>query len=283
MTEPLVPADVDLRGTSGFLIDVNRLLASELVALGTPEEKWAAFMLWCRAWQQHPPGSIPPDDRLLAAFSGAGTRWPKVKAMAMRGFILCSDGRLYHPVLCTHVMEAWKSRKAYRNDQERLRKWREKQRGNDDETVDETPRETRFNGVSETPCETLTETQSEPVRREGEGKGRESSKHSKNLDLLEGGTGGDFLLESPPQDAAGKPAAQKKNKRPSRIPDDWTPDGELIWWADELFGNTDEIGEAHDQFMDHWKSNGKPMIDWDAAFRNWCRKRLEFRNHRKGA
>lgn len=156
MTElpaPMVPVDVDLKGFSGFMLDVNRLLASELVALGTPEECWAAVMLWCRAWQQSPAGSLPDDDRVLAAFSGAGARWKKVRQMALRGFVKCSDNRLYHPVLCEEVMEAWKKRQGYRADQERLKKWRAERKGNGKqahaETASETPDETRFNGVSE--------------------------------------------------------------------------------------------------------------------------------------
>ncbi|MCW6512625.1 hypothetical protein [Lichenifustis flavocetrariae] len=74
LPDPLVSPDVDLRGFSGFMLDVDRLLTSELVALGTPEECWAALMLWCRAWKQSPPASLPDDDRVLAAFSGAGKR-----------------------------------------------------------------------------------------------------------------------------------------------------------------------------------------------------------------
>ncbi|MCU0949535.1 MAG: YdaU family protein [Burkholderiaceae bacterium] len=132
MTAPLVPAEVDLRGFSGFMLDVDRLLASELVALGTPEECWAATMLWCRAWKQQPPGSLPDDDRILAAFSGTGKRWPKVKAMALRGFVKCDDGRLYHRVLCEEVNKAWERRSEFRettnNKTERQRRWRERQK-----------------------------------------------------------------------------------------------------------------------------------------------------------
>src|SRR5215469_10930319 len=100
---PLVPADVERLRFSGFMLDVDRLLASELVALGSPEECWAALMLWCRAWKQSPPASLPDDERVLAAFSGAGKRWPKVRTVAMRGFVKCNDGRWYHRVLAAEV------------------------------------------------------------------------------------------------------------------------------------------------------------------------------------
>lgn len=114
LPDPLVAADVDLRGFHGFMLNVDRLMASELVALGTPEECWAAMMLWCRAWKQTPPGSLPDDDRVLRAFSGAGPRWNKVRGMALRGFVKCSDGRLYHRVLCEEVNDAWERRKKFK-------------------------------------------------------------------------------------------------------------------------------------------------------------------------
>ncbi|WCM21393.1 YdaU family protein [Paraburkholderia bryophila] len=113
LPEPLVPSDVDLRGFTGFMLDVERLLASELVALGTPEECWFALMLWCRAWQQQPPASLPNDERVLAAFSRAGAKWKKVRDIVLRGFVLCSDGRLYHKVLAEEALTAWEKRKKY--------------------------------------------------------------------------------------------------------------------------------------------------------------------------
>lgn len=113
LPSPLVPADVNLRGFNGFMLDVDRLLSSELVATGSPEECWAALMLWCRSWKQNPPASLPDDEKVLAAFSGAGKRWPKVRAVAIRGFVKCSDGRLYHRVLAKEANDAWARRKKY--------------------------------------------------------------------------------------------------------------------------------------------------------------------------
>ncbi|WP_132254718.1 DUF1376 domain-containing protein [Methylobacterium segetis] len=103
---PLIPADTDITGLPGFMLNVERLFASELWALSTGDEMKAALALWGRAWQQSPAGSLPNDERLLAAFSGAGPRWKRVRAMALRGFVLCSDNRLYHRVLCEDVLRA---------------------------------------------------------------------------------------------------------------------------------------------------------------------------------
>ncbi len=116
---PLIGPEVDLSGLPGFIIHTGRLFSSELIALATPEECWCAFRLWCMAWQQTPPASLPDDERILAAFSGAGAKWKKVRDMALRGFVKCSDGRLYHHVVAEIALEAWEKRKKYRASSKR--------------------------------------------------------------------------------------------------------------------------------------------------------------------
>lgn len=139
---PFVSSDIDVRDLDGFMLNVERLLASELVAIGSAEECWHAFMLWCRAWKQLPAGSLPNDERVLASFSGAGKRWSKVREVALHGWVLCSDGRLYHRFVAGEVMRAWQRKLAYRTrreaDRERLSEWRKKQKRNGSETASET-------------------------------------------------------------------------------------------------------------------------------------------------
>lgn len=148
LPEPPVPADTDLRQFAGFMLNVERLLASELWALSSGEEFKAALALWCRAWKQVPAGSLPNDERVLASFSGAGPRWKKVREVALRGFVKCSDGRLYHLVLCADVRRASEQRRQYQErrerDNQRLRRWRGNGTKAPDETPIETPDETRF-------------------------------------------------------------------------------------------------------------------------------------------
>jgi hypothetical protein len=145
--EPFVPANTDVSNLAGFMLNVEHLLASELVATGSPEECWAALMLWCRAWKQVPAGSLPNDDRVLASFSGTGRRWSRVRAMALHGFELCNDGRLYHRFLCAEVLKAKKMRENYEcrrdADRARLARWRGRR------TRFDTDVETRFDTVSE--------------------------------------------------------------------------------------------------------------------------------------
>ena len=107
MTQPLVPADVDLTDFAFMPFEFGRLFKSETWILSNDAEKVAALTLWGKSWTEVPAGSIPDDDRMLAHLSGAGPRWKRIKTMALRGWMKADDGRLYHPVVCEKVLEAW--------------------------------------------------------------------------------------------------------------------------------------------------------------------------------
>lgn len=112
MPDPLTPADCDLRGLPFMPLDVVRLIDSDLFAISSGDEFKAAVALWCKSWIQLPAASLPDDDRVLSHLSGAGTRWKKIRAMALKGWVKCSDGRLYHPVISEKARHAWKARLA---------------------------------------------------------------------------------------------------------------------------------------------------------------------------
>ncbi|MCA3121338.1 MAG: DUF1376 domain-containing protein [Rhodocyclaceae bacterium] len=114
MTAPLVDQEVDLRGMPYLPIELVRLLDSDTYALSTGDEFKAAFSLWCKSFLQVPAASLPDDDRVLAHLSGAGANWPGVRDVALRGWIKCNDGRLYHPVVAEKAREAWRARVAQR-------------------------------------------------------------------------------------------------------------------------------------------------------------------------
>lgn len=113
LPEPLTPPDCDLRGLAFMPLDVIRIMDSDLFALTTGDEFKAALALWCKSWTQVPAGSLPSDDQVLAHLSGAGPRWKKVKDKALRNWVKCSDGRLYHPTVCEKAMEALPFRRAH--------------------------------------------------------------------------------------------------------------------------------------------------------------------------
>lgn len=127
---PMTPPDCNLRGLPFMPLDTERLLDSDMMALSTGEEFKTALRLWCKSWNQEPAASLPDDDRILAHLAGKElAAWRKVRAMALRGFVRCSDGRLYHPVIAEKALEAMRRREEHQaareGDNERKREERE--------------------------------------------------------------------------------------------------------------------------------------------------------------
>jgi hypothetical protein len=112
--EPLVPQDTDLRAFDYMPLKVAQLRDSDLAAIATDGEFRAAVMLWCAAWHQVPASSLPADDRMLCRLAGLGRdmrTWQMVHDVALKGFIRCSDGRLYHPLIADLAIVASKNKK----------------------------------------------------------------------------------------------------------------------------------------------------------------------------
>ena len=127
LPEPLTPSDCDLRDFPFMPLEVRRLRDSDLAANEDPEACWAAVLLWCASWHQLPAASLPDDDRVLANLAGYGrvvAAWRKVRAGALRGFVKCADGRLYHPVAAEKANESWisKLRRRWTTECARVRK-----------------------------------------------------------------------------------------------------------------------------------------------------------------
>ncbi len=97
--EPLTPPGTDLRHGAVFEVDIVNLLHSEFIHLATNEELGAAARLCLHSLFQVPTGSLPNDEIILAKLAGCDHRakvWQRVRTMALYGWALCSDGRLYH-------------------------------------------------------------------------------------------------------------------------------------------------------------------------------------------
>lgn len=124
---PLVAADVDLRGMEFMPLFGDRLFKSTTWIEAKPEAQVAALRLWWHAYAHEvPAASLPDNDRLLAEHAGYGIAvkaWQRIKGQALRGWVLCSDGRWYHKVVAELALEAWAGRVRNR---EKIRKWREK-------------------------------------------------------------------------------------------------------------------------------------------------------------
>ncbi len=128
--EPLTPAECDLTDFQYMELDVRRLRDSKFAATPNGDAFRAGIMLWCAAWHQIPAASLPDDDVELANLAGYGRmpisvkEWKKVRAEALHGFVKCSDGRLYHPVIAEKAIAAFESKRKYAYEKycDRLRK-----------------------------------------------------------------------------------------------------------------------------------------------------------------
>ena len=241
---PLVPHDVDITGLDGFMLDVQRLFSSELWALSTGDEFKAALALWGRAWQQSPPGSLPDDERILAAFSGNPAKWRKLRDMAMRGFVKCSDGRWYHKTLCEDVLRAADKREKFKA---RTRAATEARRQRDGSKDDRNDQRNDGRNVIDDDATTSNVTS---VQGQGQGQGQK---------------------ERTP-DGVPKKAP---DPRGSRLPDGFEVSAEMREWAVENGMTSGTISNETAKFVDYWKS--KPgadgrKTDWNATWRNWMRK-----------
>jgi hypothetical protein len=129
LSAPLTPADCDLRGLPYMPLDVIRLLDSDMFAEATGDEFKAAVALWCKSWTQVPAASLPNKDKVLAHLSGNAEKWKRIKAGAMRGWILCSDDRWYHPVVAEKALAALPGREEFNSKKsaEAERKARERE------------------------------------------------------------------------------------------------------------------------------------------------------------
>lgn len=124
---PLTPADADLTDFKFMPLQVARLRKSKawLVCKRRPELAFYMLNLWTAAWHERPAGSLEDDDDVLADLAMCSPeKWDKVRDLVLRGWVKCSDGRLYHSVVAEVVIDGWKSKRVHAYDREcgRLRK-----------------------------------------------------------------------------------------------------------------------------------------------------------------
>lgn len=113
---PLTPTGCDLRPFRDMPLDIGRFRSSDLVTEEDPEAVLAAILIWGAAWHEVPAASVPENDRWLAKAAGYGRAvesWLRVRDAALRGFVKCSDGRLYHRTLSEKATSAWQGRLKY--------------------------------------------------------------------------------------------------------------------------------------------------------------------------
>lgn len=150
---PMTPAECDLRGFEFMPLMGDRLFKSATWIAASSDAKIAMLKLWWHAYaHEAPAASLPDNDSLLADYAGYGVMvkaWLKVKEQAMRGFVMCSDDRLYHPIVAELALAGWKERLRNR---EKQRAWRERNATKDGDV-------------------TVTKTVSKPKPNAGQGQG----------------------------------------------------------------------------------------------------------------
>lgn len=258
LPEPLTPPECDLRGMPYMPLDLIRLFDSDLYALSNGDEFKAALTLWGKSFYQVPAGSLPSDDRLLEHLSGS-KRWKAVREMALRGWVKCSDGRLYHKTVAEKVKEAWASRLARRERTEAARAARHKASAASDTTP--TPPVT----TSVTDNVTTSVTESKGTEQNGtEQNGTEDKKEREKEPPL-----------APPTETPHRAADASPQKTATRLPADWDPGPDEREFALGLGLPVERIAA---KFRDYWTAasgQNARKHDWPATWRNWCRREAE--------
>jgi hypothetical protein len=104
-----------LRSFPFMPLDVVRFRDSDFAGIESGEAFRCGMLLMCASWHQVPAASLPDDDAVLARLAVYGRDIKSFRAAldagAMCGWIKCSDGRLYHPVVAEKALSAWAMRR----------------------------------------------------------------------------------------------------------------------------------------------------------------------------
>lgn len=252
---PPVPADADLTDFKFMPLEVARLRRSRawLICKRRPELAFFMLNLWSASWHERPAGSLEDDDDVLAdAAMCSPERWPKVRAEVMRGWVKCSDGRLYHPVVAEKVMDSWhgKAVARWRKECDRIRKENHKRKENQQVALEFPPEPKRTAGAFPAenagfPAEGGGIPPEKPLKeREREGKGEEEERE-----------------RTPPGQAA-------------PIPRDWQPSAEDLAWAATARPDIQpaRLKLETEGFINHAIGNRRVGFEWGRLWRGWIGK-----------
>jgi len=276
LPQPLVPAEVDLRDFSWMPIEIHRLRRSKawLICKRKPELAFYMLNLWTAAWHDTPAASLEDDDDVLADLAMCDpSKWAKVREQVLRGWVKCSDGRLYHPVVADLARGAWTQKQAQRQRTEAARLAREQKR---QQSMQHAAASVTTENVTKPVAVSVTEVVTESNGTERTGDGPERDRNGEGPETLPvGGRAADK-----------PPAAGAASTRGSRLPADWQlPKA----WGEWALGEYPQWTAAKvrleaDRFSDHWHAKaGKAgtALDWLAVWRNWCRSDIAHRDDPK--
>lgn len=295
LPSPLTGLDCDLKAFPFMPVEIMRLFNSEFHAQANDSEWRAGMTLWLKSWHQVPAASIPNDDIALARLAELGRdvkSWKKLRERALHGWVLCDDGRLYHPVVAQKAIEAMAKKKAQQERTTRARlaalKKRLSQNSNpeDQERLEKeisslslilksitTEHVTKY--VTESVTDAVTETNREG---EGEGEGEGIIDISLTSFEIESAQSKTELNEdrTNPVPRVTKPKGKTNG---TRLSDDWQPSAEDQAYASSQGYAEPDIQRIAESFRDYWiaQAGAKGIKrDWAATWRTWCRNQERF-------
>ena len=252
MTTPPYPPDTRAKGWR-FELDHERVRQSDTWALAPREMRPWLLMLWMVAWEQTPCGSLPADDRLIAARLDMPMElFAPHRDVLLRGWWRAEDGRLYHDTLVERVREMM----------ERRRK--------------ESDRKAMARGRK--PAEVPGDSRGGPPDSDGDlmevpglSRGTDAGLHPESAT----GTGTGTSTGTEDKNPAANSVGAASPSRGARLAQDWVlPKSWGEWAVDELGMGAEQVRTEAAKFRDYWcAKSGKDAtkLDWQATWRNWCR------------
>lgn len=300
--EPLSSPECNLRGLEWMPLDVITLPDSDLALKSDGDAFKAAVMLWCKSWRQVPAGSLPNDDESLATLSqvkGGLKAWRKVKEMALRGWVECADGRLYHPVLAAKAMEALPHRQQFSEKKKSEKDRKDKERADrtamfqtlrdagivlpyDTKTTDLRARVAALSAneaglpaaAAQVPTappavvQPVTTPVTPPVTANVTARtGHDLTRPDQPLSLS--------VVASTPTSAPAAPASPSAPRALRKCPATFEVTADMVAWANEHLPaiTPARLQLETDKFRDHTFTNAK--TDWASTWRNWMRRVAE--------
>lgn len=288
---PLTPPDCDLRDFQRMMIDITRLRQSSFDSIIDDAAWRAGINLWFSAWHSVPAGSLADDDASLVKAAGLGRdlrQWHQIREVALRGFVACSDGRLYHRTVCEFALEAWieKLKQRLISGAGNAKRWKS--------DFDPAPIEralieaadllselspqskalAKVRGLQSQRESRRDENNIPPGSNEAPGGMQAASREDRKLvpsGSLETGTGTGTGISDDDADAS----SPRVPARAKRLPDDWQP---------ELLGSATVAGQiaasrgepwlrrSFETFANHWRAaagRSATKADWQATWANW--------------
>lgn len=269
---PPIPADADLRHFPCVSINAADLRNSDMAIEGDPADNWFCMLLLMASWHQVPAGSLPTDDAKLAYLVGLGRdlrTWKKHKTGALRGWVLCADGRLYHPMMVEAVQEALQKSRQQRTRIEK--RWK-----NDAPSFDqpiENIETQKYHGSTGA----IPGTEQNGTERKESSLRSDSPPVTPQAPRAEKGAGEAASVPPDPPPQTEPPMKPKPAQRGSRLPADWALPPEWREEASALGLPWNRIDRTADHFRDYWlAAAGSKGVkqDWRATWRNWVRREV---------